>query len=65
MEDELRARGAVSAAGEAVVGAVVRPRHVADEQLRHPQPSLRGGGAHAGPDIRHRRRYENVGGGDS
>ena len=54
VEDELGARGAVSGAGEAVVGAVVRPRHVADEQLRHPQPRLRGGGAHAGPDIRHR-----------
>ena len=60
VEDELGARGAVSAAGEAVVGAVVRPRHVADEQLRHSQPRLRGGGAHAGPgnhgrDIRHGR----------
>ena len=60
VEDELWARGAVSGAGEAVVGAVVRPRHVADEQLRHPQPRLRGGGAHAGPDnhgrdIRHGR----------
>ena len=58
VEDELRARGAVAAAGQAVVGAVVRPAHVADEQLRHPQPRLRGGGAHAGPgnhgrDIRH------------
>ena len=67
VEDELRARGAVSGAGEAVVGAVVRPRHVADEQLRHPQPRLRGGGAHAGPgnhgrDIRHGRKRMLEGG---